>query len=228
MIRIVVVEDQTMMRSALISLLELEDDLTVVGEAGRGDEVAAVVREQKPDVVLLDIELPGKSGLEAIADINEASAGDKQGSADINAASAHARPADQSGTGDGDIAIIVVTTFGRAGYLRRAMDAGARGFLVKDDPVDTLAEAIRRVVRGDSVVDPLLAAQALSAGENPLTEREVQVLTASDGGTPIADIAAELYLSPSTVRNYLSSAIGKLGARNRAEALHDARREGWI
>ncbi|MEY9259260.1 two-component system response regulator DesR [Brevibacterium epidermidis] len=214
MIRIAVVEDQNLMRSALISLLDLEDDITVIGEAGSGDEVAELIATANPDVVLLDIELPGKTGLEALEEMSLR----------------HDRePAKTTeGTGHEIPALIIVTTFGRAGYLRRAMDAGARGFLVKDDPVETLAEAIRQVARGETVVDPLLAAQALSSGENPLSEREVQVLVASDEGAPIADVAEALHLSPSTVRNYMSSAIGKLGARNRAEALSNARREGWI
>lgn len=214
MIRIAVVEDQKLMRSALISLLDLEDDITVIGEAGSGDEVAGLIATANPDVILLDIELPGTSGLEALEEMSLPH--DRE----------PAKPAE--GTGHEIPAVIIVTTFGRAGYLRRAMDAGARGFLVKDDPVETLAEAIRRVARGETVVDPLLAAQALSSGENPLSEREVQVLVASDGGAPIADVAEALHLSPSTVRNYMSSAIGKLGARNRAEALSNARREGWI
>lgn len=214
MIRIAVVEDQNLMRSALISLLDLEDDITVIGEAGSGDEVAGLVATANPDVVLLDIELPGKTGLEALEEMSLRHDRDP------------ATPTE--GTGHEIPAVIIVTTFGRAGYLRRAMDAGARGFLVKDDPVETLAEAIRQVARGETVVDPLLAAQALSSGENPLSEREIQVLSASDEGAPIADVAEALHLSPSTVRNYMSSAIGKLGARNRAEALRNARREGWI
>jgi two-component system response regulator DesR len=210
MIRIAVVEDQTLMRSALISLLDLEDDITVIGEAGRGDAVSELVHRLKPDVVLLDIELPGMNGLEALEELN------------------HATDATADNTDTADPSVIVVTTFGRAGYLRRAMDAGARAFLLKDDPVETLAESIRRVARGEMVIDPLLAAQALSSGENPLTERESQVLLATADGVPIVDAAEALHLSPSTVRNYLSSAIGKLGARNRAEALRNARREGWI
>ena len=210
MIRIAVVEDQTLMRSALISLLDLEDDITVIGEAGRGDEVSELVHRLEPDVVLLDIELPGMNGLEALEELN------------------HATDAIADKTDTAEPAVIIVTTFGRAGYLRRAMDAGAKGFLVKDDPVETLAESIRRVAQGEMVIDPLLAAQALSSGENPLTERESQVLLATDGGVPIVDAAEALHLSPSTVRNYLSSAIGKLGARNRAEALRNARSEGWI
>ncbi|WP_152347408.1 DNA-binding response regulator [Brevibacterium sp. CFH 10365] len=210
MIRIAVVEDQTLMRSALISLLDLEDDITVIGEAGRGDEVSELVHRLEADVVLLDIELPGMNGLEALEELN------------------HATDAIADKTDTAEPEVIIVTTFGRAGYLRRAMDAGAKGFLVKDDPVETLAESIRRVAQGEMVIDPLLAAQALSSGENPLTERESQVLLATDDGVPIVDAAEALHLSPSTVRNYLSSAIGKLGARNRAEALRNARSEGWI
>ncbi|WP_208322070.1 response regulator transcription factor [Paramicrobacterium fandaimingii] len=201
MISIVIAEDQTMMRSALTTLLELEGDLRVVAGVGRGDDVADAVRQHTPDIALLDIEMPGKSGLDAISDVRRESP---------------------------TTAVIVVTTFGRAGYLRRAMDAGARGFLVKDNPVDELAASIRRVVAGETVVDQLLAAQALSAGENSLSQREAEVLAASDGGIPISEIAEKLHLSSATVRNYISAAIGKLGARNRAEALEQARRNGWV
>ncbi|WP_432789532.1 response regulator transcription factor [Brevibacterium sp. K11IcPPYGO002] len=213
MIRIAVIEDQALMRSALISLLDLEDDITVVGEAARGDEVSELVRRLKPDVVLLDIDLPGMNGLEALEELNHETDGTTSTADDTDAIGS---------------SVIIVTTFGRAGYLRRAMDAGARGFLVKDDPVETLAGSIRRVAQGEMVIDPLLAAQALSSGENPLTDRESQVLRATDDGVPIVDAAEALHLSPSTVRNYLSSAIGKLGARNRAEAIRNARREGWM
>lgn len=198
---VMIAEDQTMMRSALAGLLGLEPDLEVIAEVGRGDEVVSAVTAHLPDVLLLDIELPGRSGLDVIPEVRET------------------RP----GT-----AIIVVTTFGRAGYLRRAMDGGARGFLVKDDPVEDLATAIRSVASGATVVDPGLAAQALSAGPSPLTPRERQVLAASDGGAPIAEMSAALHLSASTVRNYLSSAIGKTGTRNRAEALRCARDQGWL
>lgn len=198
---VVIAEDQTMMRSALAGLLGLETDLVVIGEVGRGDEVVGAVAALHPDVLILDIELPGRSGLDVIPEV------------------LRAHPS---------TAVIIVTTFGRAGYLRRAMDAGARGFLVKDDPVEDLATAIRRVVGGSTVVDPGLAAQALAAGPSPLTRREQEVLAASDGGAPIAEMADALHLSASTVRNYLSSAIGKTGTRNRAEALRTARDEGWL
>lgn len=200
-ISVMIAEDQTMMRSALSGLLGLEPDLTVIAEVERGDQVVACAAAQRPDALVLDIELPGRSGLDVIAEVLRAAPG---------------------------TAVIIVTTFGRAGYLRRAMDAGARGFLVKDNPVEDLATAIRKVVAGGTVVDPALAAEALTAGPSPLTEREREVLVTSDGGVPIAEMAQILHLSPSTVRNYLSSAIGKMGARNRAEALRTARDEGWL
>ena len=200
-IRVMIAEDQTMMRSALSGLLGLEPDLTVIAEVERGDQVVACAAAQRPDALVLDIELPGRSGLDVIAAVLRAAPG---------------------------TAVIIVTTFGRAGYLRRAMDAGARGFLVKDNPVEDLATALRKVVAGGTVVDPALAAEALTAGPSPLTEREREVLMTSDGGVPIAEMAQILHLSPSTVRNYLSSAIGKMGARNRAEALRSARDEGWL
>jgi two-component system response regulator DesR len=198
---ILIAEDQRMMRSALSTLLDLEADLTVVGGVERGDEVIAAAQRLRPDVVLLDIELPGRSGLDVIAPLLEAVP---------------------------DCDVVVVTTFGRPGYLARALAAGARGFLVKDDPVEQLARAIRRVRAGERVVDPQLAAEALGASVNPLTEREVDVLRASAAGATIRDIAQQLSLSPSTVRNYLSDAIGKLGARNRIEALTVARDRGWL
>ena len=197
---ILIAEDQGMMRSALASLLALEPDLRVVAEVARGDEVIAAATAARPDVVLLDIELPGRSGLDVIEELLQALPGAR---------------------------VVVVTTFGRPGYLSRAMAAGARGFLVKDDPVSQLAASIRDVVAGGIVVNPVLAAQALSASPDPLSDRERTVLAASADGATIADIAGELHLSHSTVRNYLSAAIGKLGARNRGEALSIARRNGW-
>ncbi|MCH1882312.1 response regulator transcription factor [Agrococcus sp. ARC_14] len=200
-ISILIAEDQGMMRSALASLLELEDDLRVVEQVARGDEVLAAVERTVPDVVLLDIELPGRNGLDLIAELLQAAPG---------------------------MRVVIVTTFGRPGYLRRAMAAGASGFLVKDDPVEQLARAIREVCAGGIVVDPALSAQALRAGPDPLSEREREVLVASADGATIADVAIGLHLSESTVRNYLSAAIGKLGARNRGEALSIARRSGWV
>jgi two-component system response regulator DesR len=198
---IMIAEDQGMMRSALSTLLELEDDMTVVAEVGRGDEVVAEAARSMPDVILLDIELPGRSGLDLIAELIETVPG---------------------------CAVIIVTTFGRPGYLKRALEAGARGFLVKDDPVEELADSIRSVVSGRIVVNPLLATQALSASANPLTDRERDVLAASVDGATIADIATSLHLSQSTVRNYLSSAIGKTATRNRIEAFSLARDRGWL
>ncbi|QEO13826.1 response regulator transcription factor [Agromyces intestinalis] len=198
---ILIAEDQRMMRSALTTLLDLEPDLRVVGGVARGDEVVAAAERLRPDVVLLDIELPGRSGLDVIAVLRAAVP-----------------------TCD----VIVVTTFGRPGYLARALGAGARAFLVKDDPVGHLADAIRRVRAGERVVDPKLAAEALGASDSPLTDREADVLRASADGATVLDIAAALSLSSSTVRNYLSSAIGKLGARNRIEALIAAREQGWL
>ncbi len=198
---ILIAEDQGMMRSALASLLDLEDDMSVVATVGRGDEVLAAVRQAEPDVVLLDIELPGRSGLDLIGDLVRAAP---------------------------RCAVIVVTTFGRPGYLKRALESGAKGFLVKDDPVDELAASIRRVLAGEIVVNPQLATLALTATPNPLSDRERQVLSASAGGATIADIAADLHLSASTVRNYLSAAIGKTDARNRNEALSLARDRGWL
>ncbi|WP_400994870.1 response regulator [Agromyces sp. GXQ0307] len=200
-ITILIAEDQRMMRSALTTLLDLEVDLTVIGGVERGDEVLAAATRLRPDIVLLDIELPGGSGLDVITPILQAVPG---------------------------CDVVVVTTFGRPGYLARALAAGARGFLVKDDPVERLAAAIRRVRAGERVVDPHLAAEALGVSTSPLTDREADVLRASDAGATIADIAEELSLSPSTVRNYLSDAIGKLGVRNRVEAFTAARDRGWL
>ncbi|WP_255951642.1 response regulator [Streptomyces odontomachi] len=199
--RVLLAEDQGMMRGALALLLDLEDDMEVVAQVGRGDEIVAAALEQRPDVALLDIELPGCSGLDAAATLR---------------------------TECPDCRVLILTTFGRPGYLRRAMEAGVAGFLVKDGPVEELAAAIRRVLAGETVVDPVLAAAALSAGPNPLTARECDVLKASADGATVADVAALLHLSESTVRNYLSSAIGKTGTRNRMEAVREARQQGWL
>jgi two-component system response regulator DesR len=199
--RILIAEDQGMMRSALATLLELEPDLQVVAQVGRGDQIVQAAIDARPDIALLDIELPGRSGLDVIAEL---------------------------GTVVPETLVVIVTTFGRPGYLRRALGSGARGFLVKDDPVDELAAAIRRVRAGELVVNPVLAAQALRATANPLTLRERQALSEAGSGASIADIAATLHLSVSTVRNYLSSAIGKTGSRNRVEAQGRARDEGWL
>ncbi|MEU0143619.1 response regulator transcription factor [Streptomyces albidoflavus] len=200
-VRVLLAEDQGMMRGALALLLGMEPDLEVVAQVGSGDEVLSAALEQRPDVALLDIEMPGLSGLEAAALLRDQ------------------LPACR---------VVMVTTFGRPGYLRRAMDAGAAGFVVKDGPVDELAEAVRRVLRGETVIDPALAAAALSAGPNPLTRRERDALNASADGATVADIAVRLRLSESTVRNYLSAAIGKTSTRNRMEAVREARRQGWL
>lgn len=200
-IRILLAEDQGMMRGALTVLLGLEPDMDVVAQVASGDEVVAAAVASQPDVALLDIEMPGTSGLTAAAQLRDALPRCR---------------------------VIILTTFGRPGYLRRAMESGARGFLVKDSPVEELAAAIRRVLAGERVVDPALAAAALSAGPDPLTERERDVLHAAADGSTIADIAGRLHLSESTVRNYLSSAIGKTGTRNRIEAVQAARTQGWL
>ena len=200
-VRVLLAEDQAMVRGALSALLSLEDDIEIVAEASRGDEVLAAALDTLPDVALLDIEMPGGDGLEAAAVLHERLP---------------------------SCLVVILTTFGRSGYLRRAMESGAVGFLLKDAPASELAEAIRRAVKGERVVDPALAAAALSEGDNPLTEREREVLAASEGGATIEDIAARLYLSEGTVRNYLSTAIKKLGARNRVEAARLAERKGWL
>ncbi len=200
-IRVLLAEDQGMMRGALALLLGLEPDIEVVAQVGTGDAIVDAALVHRPDVALLDIELPGISGLDAAAVLREEAPGCR---------------------------VLILTTFGRPGYLRRAMEAGASGFLVKDGPVEELAEAIRRVLTGETVVDPALAAAALSAGPSPLTARECDVLKASADGATVADIAARLHLSESTVRNYLSAAIGKTGTRNRTEALREARHQGWL
>jgi two-component system response regulator DesR len=200
-IRLLLADDQALVRGALAALLSLEPDLTVVAEVGRGDEVVAEARRTAPDVALLDVEMPGLDGIAATAALRAAV------------------PACR---------VLVVTTFGRPGYLRRAMEAGANGFVVKDTPARQLADAVRRVHAGLRVVDPTLAAETLAAGASPLTERETEVLRAARGGGTVADLAAALHLSEGTVRNHLSAAIGKTGARNRAAAVRIAEEHGWL
>ena len=200
-VRVLLAEDQAMVRGALAALLALEDDFEVVAEASRGDEVVSAALDALPDVALLDIEMPGGDGLAAAAALGERLPSCR---------------------------VIILTTFGRAGYLRRAMESGAVGFLLKDAPASELATAIRRTMDGERVVDPGLAAAALSEGASPLTDREREVLAASKDGATIEDVAQELYLSEGTVRNYLSTAIKKLGARNRVEAARLAERKGWL
>ena len=189
------------MRGALALLLSLEADIEVVAQVGSGDDVVAATLETEPDVALVDIEMPGLNGLAAARLMR-----------------AHC-PACR---------VVIVTTFGRPGYLREAMDAGAWGFVVKDGPVDQLAGVIRRVLAGERIIDPVLAAAALTSGPNPLTDRERAVLAAGVDGSPVGEIASRLNLSKSTVRNYLSSAIQKTGTRNRIEAAQLARDRGWL
>jgi two-component system, NarL family, response regulator DesR len=200
-IRLLLADDQALVRGALAALLELEPDLEVVAEVGRGDDVVAEARRTRPDVALLDVEMPGLDGISATAA--------------LRAALPSCR-------------VLVVTTFGRPGYLRRAMAAGASGFVVKDTPARQLADAVRRVAAGLRVVDPTLAAESLATGESPLTPREIDVLCAARDGGTVADIAAALHLSEGTVRNHLSAAIGKTGARTRAEAVRLAGGNGWL
>ncbi len=201
MIRLLLVEDQSLVRGALATLLSLEPDFEVVGEVARGDEVLSQVESLRPDIVLLDIELPGRNGLDVARELAE-----------------HGAPS----------RVMMLTTFGRPGYLRRAIAAGAAGFMLKDAPVDALAAGIRRIAEGGRVVDPGLAAEALKQGTSPLTERETDVLRVSAAGASIAEMALTLHLAEGTVRNHLSTAIQKLGARNRLEAVLQAERMGWL
>ena len=201
MIRILMAEDQGMVRGALATLLGLEPDFEVVAQVARGDEVLDAARATRPDIALLDIEMPGATGLEA---------------------------AEQLAAELPDCRVLILTTFGRPGYLRRAMQGGAAGFVLKDAPVTELAAAVRRALRGERVVDPGLAAAALSQGESPLTAREHEVLAASRNHATVAELAKSLYLSPGTVRNHLSSVMQKLDARNRAEAVRLAEERGWL
>jgi two-component system response regulator DesR len=200
-VRVLLADDQSMVREALATLLGLEDDIEVVAQVARGDEVVDAVCEHRPDVALLDIEMPGMSGIDAAAALRTAAPGVK---------------------------VVIVTTFGRPGYLRRAMESGADAFLVKDAPAAQLAEAVRRVLRGERVIDPVLAAAALADGADPLTPREREVLNAAADGSLNTEIARRLRLSEGTVRNYLSTAIQKTGTRNRAEAILIARERGWL
>lgn len=200
-IRLLLADDQQLVRSALAALLELDDAFEVVAQVGRGDEVVATAREHQAEVALLDIEMPGLDGLAAAA--------------------ALAQEVPQC-------RVIILTTFGRPGYLRRAMESGALGFVVKDAPAEQLADAVRRVAAGERVVDPALAAATLAGGASPLTGRERDVLVAARSGATVADIAGKLFLSEGTVRNYLSAAIAKTGVRNRVEAVRVADERGWL
>jgi len=205
-IRVLLAEDQTMLRGALAALLDLEPDITVIAQAANGREALKLARELSPDIIVTDIEMPEKTGLELAADLKLS---------DSPASRNQAR-------------IIILTTFARPGYLRRALDAGARGYLLKDRPASELAEAIRRVHDGLRAVDPALAAEAWSADEDPLSDRERQILQRAGDGRSSAEIATELRLSEGTVRNYLSEAIAKLGAANRIDAARIARTRGWL
>jgi two-component system response regulator DesR len=200
-IRVLLAEDQALVRGALASLLGLEDDIEVVAEAGRGDEVLAAARAAAPDVALLDIGLPGIDGLAVAALLRDALP---------------------------ETRVVMLTTFNRPGYLRRAMEAGAAGFLLKDAPADELARAIRAAHAGQRVVDPGLAAAALSQGENPLTAREQEVLDQARRHGTVAELAAAVHLSPGTTRNHLSAIMQKLDARSRIEAIRVAEERGWL
>lgn len=201
MTRVLLAEDQALVRGALAALLALEADIEVVADVGRGDEVVGAALAARPDVALLDIEMPGLDGLAAAAQLRAAVPGCR---------------------------VVMLTTFGRPGYLRRAMEAGATGFLLKDTPAADLADAVRRVARGQRVVDPGLALAALAEGANPLSEREREALALVATNGTVADIAERLGLSEGTVRNHLSAAIQKVGARNRAEAARMAAAKGWL
>lgn len=201
MIRLLLADDQALVRGALAALLSMESDLEVVAEVGRGDEVVAAALRTAPDVALVDVEMPGLDGISATEQLRAA------------------LPACR---------VLVVTTFGRPGYLRGALRAGAAGFVVKDTPAARLADAVRRVHAGLRVVDPALAAESLTLGDSPLTARETEVLREAGRGGTVADIAHELTLSPGTVRNHLSSAMGKTGTRTRAEAVLVAQDNGWL
>ncbi len=199
-IRVVIAEDQSMVLGALAALLEIEHDIRVIGQARNGKEALHLTLQHKPDLLLTDIEMPEMSGLEVAAELKRQSAAAR---------------------------VIILTTFARAGYLRRALDAGASGYLLKDSPAAALADAIRRVHSGRRVIDPELATEAWSEAD-PLSDRERQVLRQAADGATSAEIANTLHLSEGTVRNYLSEAISKLGAGNRVEAARIARMKGWL
>ncbi len=201
MIRVLLAEDQELVRGAMAALLSLEPDIEVVAQVGRGDEVLPAAQDSRPHVALLDIEMPGGDGIAAASRLQALLP---------------------------ECRVLILTTFGRPGYMRRAMAAGARGFMLKDAPASELAVAIRRTMAGERVVDPQLAAQALTEGDSPLSGRETEVLAASADGSSVARVAGMLFLSEGTVRNHLSAAIQKLNARNRAEAARIAQEKGWL
>lgn len=201
MIRVLLAEDQDLVRGALAALLSLEPDIEIVAQVDRGDEVLDQALKHRPDVALVDIEMPGKDGIDAAAELHKDFPGCR---------------------------VLILTTFGRPGLMRRAMAAGASGFMLKDARAEELAVAIRRTAAGERVVDPQLAAQALSEGESPLSSREAEVLAASSDGSSVIEVATRLHLSEGTVRNYLSAVIQKLNARNRADAARIAKVKGWM
>ncbi|WP_210603726.1 response regulator transcription factor [Brevibacterium oceani] len=201
MITLLIADDQRMVREALAALLGMEADLEVVAQCARGDEVLPAVRESRPDVALLDVDMPGPDGLEVAATLNKEFP---------------------------QVKVIIVTTYGRPGWVKRAMDAEVDGFMVKDAPVEHLAEGIRRVMSGLRVIDPELVVESSMHGASPLTERETDVLRAAADGASVDEVASTLFLSAGTVRNRLSAAIGKTNARNRADAARIARDNGWL
>lgn len=201
MIRIVLADDANLVRGAIAALLDLEPDLEVVGQTGRGDEAAALVADLRPDVAVLDIDMPGATGLEVAERLAETSP---------------------------ECALVVLTSFGRPGYLRRAVGAGVLGFLHKDAPVGELAEAVRAVHAGEQRIDPELATAAMAAGVSPLTNRETEILRALARGSGVTGIARDLGIAEGTVRNHMSSAMAKTGTENRLGAVHTAKEMGWL
>ena len=201
MTTLLLADDQALVRGAMVALLGLEEDLEVVAEVGTGDKVLEAALRTRPDVAVLDIEMPGLDGIAVTAQLHERLPGTR---------------------------VLIVTTFGRPGYLRRALEAGASGFVVKDTPSEELAEAVRTVARGERVVDPSLATEVVVGGPNPLTEREREVLGEALDGASAVTIASRVHLSPGTVRNHLSSAIGKMSSSNKVEAARRAEDLGWL
>jgi len=200
-IRVLLAEDQVMFRTAVRRLLELEGDIVVVAEVGRGDELLAAALAALPDVAVVDIEMPGQDGISAAEELRGSLPGCRT---------------------------LILTMYGRPGFVQRAMEGGVSGFVLKDAPVEALAAAIRRCAAGEDVVDPILAAQALRVGPCPLTPRERDILAACGEGLSTAEIAMRVWLSEGTVRNRVSEILGKLGARNRVEAVQIARENGWL
>jgi two-component system response regulator DesR len=201
MIRVLIAEDMHMIRGALVALLSLEDDMEVVAELERGDRIVQTALQTQPDVAVVDIDLPGVDGLTAAEQLSQRLP---------------------------ECRTLVLTGLSQPGNLLRALKVHVRGFIVKDAPAETLADGVRRVARGERVIDPELVAAALETGASPLTAREADVLRVAEGGLPTDQIAVQLSLSPATVRNYLSNAISKVGGRNRIDAIRIARNAGWL